>query len=153
LIRKLNLENNVFLLGVHKNPFKFLKNSQCFVFPSLWEGLPNTLIEALTINHPIISTDCETGPREILTPELDIDEKIDYPYFGRYGILIKPFPRKYIFKDLEEKPLIEREKQLAELMIKMIEDGELRGRYSCGLDRARDFDVNKIIKKWEEVIK
>ncbi|GBF35776.1 glycosyl transferase group 1 [Methanofervidicoccus abyssi] len=153
LIRKLNLGNKVFLIGVHKNPFKFLKNSQCYVHSSLWEGLPNTLIEALTLNLPIISTDCETGPREILTPELDIDKKIDYPYFGKYGILIKPFPRKYIFKDLEEKPLIEQEKQLAELMIRMIENEELRKRYSNGLERARDFDIEKIIRKWEEVIR
>ena len=152
LIRKLNLENNVFLLGVHKNPFKFLKNSQCYAFPSLWEGLPNTLIEALTINLPIISTDCETGPREILTPELDIGKKIDYPYFGRYGILIKPFPREYIFKDLEERPPIEGERQLAELMIRMIEDDELRKRYSNGSERAKDFDVEKIVKEWGRVI-
>jgi len=153
LIRKLNLGNKVFLIGVHKNPFKFLKNSQCYVFPSLWEGLPNTLIEALTLNLPVISTDCETGPREILAPELDIDKKIDYPYFGRYGILIKPFSREYIFKDLEEKPLIEQEKQLAELMIRMIENEELRKRYSNGLERARDFDMDRIIRKWEEVIR
>ena len=104
LVKKLNLENNVFLLGVHKNPFKFLKNSQCYVFTSLWEGLPNTLIEALTLNLPVISTDCETGPREILAPELDIEEDVEYPYFGRYGILIKPFPREYLFKDLEKRP-------------------------------------------------
>jgi len=153
LIRKLKLENNVFLLGVHKNPFKFLRNSHCYVFPSLWEGLPNTLIEALTLNLPIISTDCETGPREILDPELDIEEKINYPYFGKYGILIKPFPREYIFEDLEEKPLIEQERQLADLMIRIIEDKELRERYSNGLERARDFDVEKVIKKWEEVIR
>ena len=153
LIRKLNLGNKIFLIGVHKNPFKFLKNSQCYVHSSLWEGLPNTLIEALTLNLPVISTDCETGPREILAPELDIDKKIDYPYFGKYGILIKPFSREYIFKDLEEKPLIEQEKQLAELMIRMIENEELRKRYSNGLERARDFDIEKIIRKWEEVIR
>ncbi|MBW9221131.1 glycosyltransferase [Methanothermococcus sp. SCGC AD-155-M21] len=153
LIRKLNLENKVFLVGVHKNPFKFLKNSQCLVFTSLWESFGNVLVEALTLNLPIISTDCETGPREILTSEIDIKEKINYPYFGRYGILIKPFPRKYIFKDLEEKILIEQEKQLAELMIKIIENKELRKNYSHGLERARDFDIDKIIKKWEEVIK
>ncbi|MBW9221134.1 glycosyltransferase [Methanothermococcus sp. SCGC AD-155-M21] len=153
LIRKLNLENKVFLVGVHKNPFKFLKNSQCYTFPSLWEGLPNTLIEALTLNLPIISTDCETGPREILTPELNIDKKIDYPYFGKYGILIKPFPRNYIFKDLEEKILIEQEKQLAELMIRMVEDKDLRKKYSNGLERARDFDMDRIIKRWEKVVR
>ena len=153
LIKKLNLENNVFLLGIHNNPFKFLKNSHCYVFPSLWEGLPNTLIEALALNLPIISTDCETGPREILAPELDIEEKIDYPYFGKYGILIKPFPRKCIFKDLEEKSLIEQEKQLAELMIRMIEDKELRKRYSYGLERAKDFHSEVIINKWIELFK
>jgi len=153
LVKKLNLENNVFLLGIHKNPFKFLKNSQCYVFTSLWEGLPNTLIEALTLNLPVISTDCETGPREILAPELDIEEDVEYPYFGRYGILIKPFPREYLFEDLKERPLIEQEKVLAELMIRMIEDEELRRRYSRGLERARDFDIEGIIRRWEEVIR
>ena len=152
LIKKLKLENNVFLLGIQKNPFKFLKNSDCFVFPSLWEGLPNVLIEALIFNIPIISTDCETGPREILTPELDIEEKIDYPYFGKYGILIKPFPRKYIFKDLKEMPLISQEKQLSDLMIKIIEEKNLEKKYSNGLKRAEEFDINKIIKKWEKII-
>ena len=152
LIKKLKLENNVYLLGFHKNPFKFLKNSHCFVFSSLWEGLPNVLIEALTFNLPIISTDCETGPREILAPELDLEEKINYPYFGKYGILIEPFPRKFIFKDLKEKPLIKQEKQLSDLMIKIIQDNSLRKKYSNGLKRAKDFDIDKIIKKWEKVI-
>lgn len=40
---------------------------------------------------------------------------------------------------------------LAELMIKMIEDEELRKKYSNGLERAKDFDVEKIIKKWEKL--
>jgi len=152
LIKKLKLEGSIFLLGLHKNPFKFLKHSNCFVFPSLWEGLPNVLIEALTFNLPIISTDCETGPREILDPKLDIEEKIDYPYFGRYGILIEPFPREYIFKDLKERPLIDQEEQLFKLMIKVIQDKNLRKKYSKGLKRAKDFDIDKIIKKWENVI-
>ncbi|WP_456472559.1 glycosyltransferase [Methanocaldococcus sp.] len=152
LIKKLNLQEKVFLLGRQDNVFKFLKNSHCFVFPSLWEGLPNTVIEALSINLPIISTDCKTGPREILAPELDIEEKINYPYYGKYGILTEPFPRRYIFKTLDEEPLIEEEKLLAELMIRMIEDEKLRERYSNGLERAKDFDVEKIVKEWERVI-
>ena len=152
LIKKLKLENNVYLLGFHKNPFKFLKNSHCFVFSSLWESFGQVLVEALTFNLPIISTDCETGPREILAPELDLEEKINYPYFGKYGILIEPFPRKFIFKDLKEKPLIKQEKQLSDLMIKIIQDNSLRKKYSNGLKRAKDFDIDKIIKKWEKVI-
>ncbi|ADG14109.1 glycosyl transferase group 1 [Methanocaldococcus infernus ME] len=153
LIKKLNLEDKVFLLGRQDNVFKFLKNSDCFVFSSLWEGLPNTVIEALSVNLPIISTDCKTGPREILAPELDIGEEINYPYYGKYGILTKPFPRRYIFKTLDEEPLIEEEKILAELMIKIIKDKELREKYSNGLERAKDFDIDKIVKEWEGVIK
>lgn len=84
---------------------------------------------------------------------MDIEEDVEYPYFGRYGILIKPFPREYLFKDLEKRPLIEQEKVLAELMIRMIEDEELRRRYSRGLERARDFDIEGIIRRWEEVIR
>ena len=152
LINKLNLQNNVYLLGLQKNPFKFLKHSDCFVLSSLWEGLPNTLIEALSLNLPVISTDCKTGPREILCPELDINDKISYPYYGKYGILTKPLPREMIFKSLDEKPLIEEEKMLADLMIKMIEDEKLREKYSNGVERARDFDVEKIIKEWEKII-
>jgi len=151
LINKLNLQNNVYLLGIQENPFKFLKHSNCFVFPSLWESWGQVLVESLTLNLPVISTDCKTGPREILCPELDIDAKIDYPYYGKYGILTKPFPREYIWKSLDERPLIEEEKMLAELMIKMIEDEELRKKYSNGLERAKDFDVEKIIKKWEKL--
>ena len=152
LINKLNLQNNVHLLGMQKNPFKFLKHSNCFVFPSLWEGLPNTVIEALSLNIPIISADCKTGPREILCPELNIDNNIDYPYFGKYGILTKPFPRMFIWEDLDEKPLIEEEKILFDLMIKMIEDENLKTRYSNGLERAKDFDIGKISKEWEKLL-
>ncbi len=152
LIKKLNLQNNVFLLGRQDNVFKFLKNSYCFVFSSLWEGLPNTLIESLSVNLPIISTDCKTGPREILAPELSLEEKVSYPYYGKYGILTKPFPRRYIFKTLDEEPLIEEEKMLADLMIEMIENKDLRKKYSNGLERVKDFDVKKIVKEWEEVI-
>ncbi len=151
LINKLNLQKNVYLLGMQKNPFKFLKHSDCFIFSSLWESWGQVLIEALSLNLPIISTDCKTGPREILCPELDINDKIDYPYYGKYGILTKPFPREYIWKSLDEKPLIEEEKMLAELMIKMIEDEGLRKKYSNGLERAEDFDVEKIIKEWEKL--
>jgi glycosyltransferase involved in cell wall biosynthesis len=137
---------------MQKNPFKFLKHSNCFVFPSLWEGLPNTVIEALSLNIPVISADCKTGPREILCPELNIDNNIDYPYFGKYGILTKPLPRMFIWNDLDEKPLIKEEKILFDLMIRMIEDEDLKTRYSNGLERAKDFDIEKVIKEWKKLL-
>lgn len=66
LIEKLNLKNNVFLLGLIKNPYPWIKRAKLILFSSKSEGLPTTLIESLILNKLIISTDCPTGPAEIL---------------------------------------------------------------------------------------
>jgi len=152
LITRLKLEKNVFLLGVHGNIFPFIKNSNCFVFSSLWEGLPYVLIEALTSSIPIISTDCFTGPREILCPELKLTQKIEYPYFGRFGILTKPFSTTKENDKRMNIPLSKEGEMLQNLMIKIIEEKELRQNYSNGIRRAKDFDENKIIRIWENQI-
>lgn len=68
LILQLKLENRVFLLG-HKNPFPYLKSADAFVFASNHEGFPNVLLEAMACGLPILSTDCLSGPREILNGE------------------------------------------------------------------------------------
>ena len=66
LIKKDELENSVFLLGHKKNIFKFYKNSKCFILSSLWEDPGFVLIEAAYMNTPIISSDCNNGPKEFL---------------------------------------------------------------------------------------
>lgn len=53
-------------LGNVKNPLKFMKIADVFVFPSLREGLGNSLIEAQILGLPIISSDCPSGPKEIV---------------------------------------------------------------------------------------
>ena len=152
LIDKLNLKKRVLMPRTQRNPFKFLARAQCFVLTSLWEGLPNVLIEALALNIPIISTDCLTGPREILAPELDIENKIPYPHFGSYGILTKPFPRRFIWEPPSSTPLIPEEEMLANLMCRMIKDHSLRQKYSRGYERAKDFEIDKIINQWLKII-
>lgn len=152
LVKELNLENNVTFLGNQSNVFSFLKNSNCFVLSSLFEGLPMTLIETLPMNIPIISTDCKTGPREILCPELELDEKIEYPFFGEYGILTMPFESRYVFENIEAEPLSEAEEMFADLMIKIIEEDELRKKYSNGLERAWNFDKTEVMKEWGRII-
>jgi glycosyltransferase involved in cell wall biosynthesis len=57
---------DVYLMGFQPNAFKFYQHSQLFVLGSSWEGFPNVLAEALICNIPVITTDCYTGPREIL---------------------------------------------------------------------------------------
>lgn len=57
---------DVYLLGYQKNAFKFYQHSAMFALPSSWEGFPNVLAEALICRKPVVTTDCPTGPREIL---------------------------------------------------------------------------------------
>lgn len=66
MINELNLQNKVWMPGYEKNPYRFIKKSDLFVLSSLFEGLPNVLIEALALGVPCVSTRCKSGPREIL---------------------------------------------------------------------------------------
>ena len=61
-----NLQKNIKLAGYKKNAFEYIKSSNLFVLSSKHEGLPNTLIEAQAAGVPIISSNCPTGPKEIL---------------------------------------------------------------------------------------
>ena len=153
LILKLNLEKNVFFINCKRNIFPYVKKSNCFILTSRNEGFPNALAEALNLNIPIISTDCHTGPREILEPNLDLEEEIKYPYFGKYGILMEVFEEKeQIFKTIDEVPLSKQEEELANIMIRMMNDEKLQKRYSNGIERAKDFNCKKIMKLWEKVL-
>ncbi len=66
LIRDLDLENDVELAGFQKNPHAYMAQSKVFVLSSAWEGLGNVLIEAMAAGSPVVSTDCPSGPAEIL---------------------------------------------------------------------------------------
>lgn len=65
-IKELNLQDEVVLLGRYRNPYPWIKNAKVFAHSSRFEGLPTVLIEALICGIPVISSDCPTGPSEIL---------------------------------------------------------------------------------------
>ena len=66
LIADLGLEAEADLPGFQANPFPFLARADLFVLSSAWEGSPNVLTEALALGRPVVSTDCPSGPHEIL---------------------------------------------------------------------------------------
>lgn len=58
LIGDLSVGDKVFFLGVQANPYKYMKDASCFVLSSIYEGLPNVLLEAIYIGIPCVATDC-----------------------------------------------------------------------------------------------
>jgi glycosyltransferase involved in cell wall biosynthesis len=70
LIKELKLENKVILKGFVRNPYPYIKESKLLILSSDYEGFGNVLAEALILNTMIISTNCPSGPQEILIDEL-----------------------------------------------------------------------------------
>jgi len=66
LTRKMDMQNRVDFVGFEENPYKYMARGSLLVMSSRFEGLPSVLVEALACGCPIVSTDCPSGPREIL---------------------------------------------------------------------------------------
>lgn len=85
-VRNTGLEGRVLLPGFQTNPFATIAAADCYVLPSNGEGFPNGLIEAMILGTPVVSTNCHSGPAEILD---------DRPYFEisaptecKFGLLV-----------------------------------------------------------------
>ncbi|MBT9173925.1 MAG: N-acetylgalactosamine-N,N'-diacetylbacillosaminyl-diphospho-undecaprenol 4-alpha-N-acetylgalactosaminyltransferase [Syntrophomonadaceae bacterium] len=66
LVRELGLEKDVLLLGHVDNPYNYMALAAVFALSSAWEGFGNVLAEAMAVGTPVVSTDCPSGPAEIL---------------------------------------------------------------------------------------
>ena len=91
-LKKFVIENNlgekIKFLGYKKNPFKYLKQADILILTSIFEGSPNVLVEAQYLRKFVISTDCPTGPKEILNN-------------GEYGVLVNLYDYKLISKIID----------------------------------------------------
>ncbi|QTP58899.1 glycosyltransferase [Billgrantia antri] len=69
-IERLGLHERVILLGHRDNPYAYMKRAHALILSSDYEGFSLVIAEALACGTPVVSTDCPSGPREILTGEL-----------------------------------------------------------------------------------
>ncbi|MBW4506244.1 MAG: glycosyltransferase [Scytonematopsis contorta HA4267-MV1] len=74
LIDELGLKEEVALLDFVQNPYAYMARAAVLVLSSGWEGFGNVLVEAMAVGTPVVSTNCESGPSEILAD-------------GKYGLL------------------------------------------------------------------
>jgi glycosyltransferase involved in cell wall biosynthesis len=137
LIRKatdLGLGDRVLMPGFVKNPFTLLRHADVFVLPSSAEGFPNSLLEAMAVGTPVISTNCG-GPSEVLA-DRDGGE-IDGLCFAEYGILVPT-----------ESPEL-----MAEALLAMA-SSDLRQTYGKkAAARASEFSVEEAKRRYWEVVR
>ena len=82
------LNEDIHFLGFQSNPFKYIAKSDLFVLSSSWEGFPNALAEAILCKTAVISTDCPTGPREILQADIKGFQSTTRPIHTDKGCLM-----------------------------------------------------------------
>ena len=129
------VSDSVHFLGYQKQPFSFLKKADVFVLCSKTEGFPNALIEALACELPIVSVDCPSGPREILSEKFS-NEPIVGIVQEKYGVLVENTP--------DEKLIVE---LLAKAIISLIDSPNKQQQYKANsIERANQFDL-KIYKE------
>lgn len=138
MVKNLQLEAKIIFPGFDKNPYKYLTKSHCFILSSNFEGFPNTLQEALACGLPVISTDCQSGPREILAPSSDINKMVkDDIEIAEYGILTP----------------VRNVNLMAKALRLMYTDQDLQNSFtSKAVSRAKDFDTIKIIDQFKEIL-
>lgn len=150
VIENLGLEDDIKLLCFQENPFKLFNKASLFVLPSLFEGFPNVLLEAMALGLPVIASDCPTGPREILAPYSETKGNLDRIEHSPYGVLVPTCSGEFY---TSTRNLTREEKLLANAVIELYSNPTIMLKYrNASLSRAGDFSLAKIAEQWVELI-
>jgi len=138
---KIYSDEDVVFFGFLDNPFNLIKNSEIFVLSSHYEGFPNVMIEAMACGTPIVSSNCPSGPKEILLDMEDTSKK--------YGLLLPVLEDI----DLEEDIISDKEKVWFESINQLLNDElQLLKYQNMSKERVANFSLNKLVNNWNEVI-
>lgn len=145
LIKELGIEDKVYFTGFQDNPYKYMGKSDIFVLSSLSEGFPNVLAEAMSIGLPVISSNCCSGPAEILRNDCDYEAVTDNFMECDYGILTPKMTEEDNQKAISS---------LADAMVHLASNENLLKKYSeLSKHRALEYSPEVVAKKIEIIIK
>lgn len=124
LVKALDLQDCVDLPGYMSNVHGLVARADLFVLSSNYEGLPNALLEALAVGTPAVSTDCLSGPSEILCD-------------GAAGDLV---------------PINDLNAMAEAIVVSLTEPERTRKLFNKAKERLKDFDQNKILEEYSELM-
>lgn len=120
---ELNIHESVDFIGFQANPYAWVFKADIFVLSSDFEGFPNVLLESMACRTPIISTDCPSGPNEVIVN-------------GVNGLLVPPHD----------------EEGMAVAVNTLLDNRELREKFAKeGLNRVEEFAIEKILPQYEDL--
>ncbi|MCC7524363.1 MAG: glycosyltransferase [Chitinophagaceae bacterium] len=139
-------DSDIFFLGFQSNPFQFMKSSRLLIFPSVFEGFPNTILEAMECGLPVVAADCNSGPRFILAPDSTLTNHTEKFELAKFGILVPPLVNAEMNTVIA--PAIVEE--WTEAVGLLLTENNLRNKYiAAGPERVKDFDKKRILNQWE----
>jgi glycosyltransferase involved in cell wall biosynthesis len=121
---ELNLDDKIDFTGELENPFSYISKADLFVLSSDTEGFPNVLVEAMICGCPVISTNCQSGPNEIIN-------------HGKNGMLV---------------PIAD-DKAMGDIIISVLQNAELRNSLiKKAKDSIIDYSLEVILKQYYQLL-
>lgn len=136
---------DVYFLGFQSNPFQYIARAAVSLLSSSTEGFPMALCEAMACGVPVVSTDCPTGPREILAPQTPAAQYAAAPEWAEFGVLL-PL--------LGAGPALAQSAPVwAETLTGLLDDPARRTYYAAQAhSRVQDFAPDKIMQQWQALL-
>lgn len=157
LAEQLKIADAIYFAGMRRDPYALLKYGEVYLLTSANEGFPNALVEAMTLSLAPVSTNCLTGPAEILVRNGDTaslndqftekqKEKETPVIYGDYGIVVPEMQKE---ENLDPADITEEERNLADTVIRLLQDEKLLQSYrQTAARRAGDFTYEKYLEQF-----
>ena len=157
LAEQLKITDAIYFAGMRRDPYALLKYGEVYLLTSANEGFPNALVEAMTLSLAPVSTNCLTGPAEILVRNGDTaslndqftekqKEKETPVIYGDYGIVVPEMQKE---ENLDPADITEEERNLADTVIRLLQDEKLLQSYrQAAARRAGDFTYEKYLEQF-----